>query len=315
MPRTTVDFDDWVQGTGRHAEGTAVGFNKEKKGRRSYYPLFATIAQTGQVLDVYHRPGNVHDSNVASAFIGQCLEAIRAVRTTAQLEARMHSAFFGDTVVETLAREKVQFTVSVPFERFPVFKDIIEQRRRWRRLDDEQSYFETSWKPKCWTKRYRFVFIRKRVRRQHKALLQLDLFTPREEGYDFKVIFTNKRVGARHVIAFHEGHGAQEGIFAELKFRCHLDYIPVTTLAGNQAYLLAGLLTHNLSRELELQMTTYLPQRGTMAKRTPLWAFQKLGTLQRKLIEHAGRLLRLAGNPVLSMNANETVEQELLHYL
>ena len=48
VARVTVDFDGSVQSTGRHAEGTAVGFNKKKKGARSYYPLFGTIAQTGQ---------------------------------------------------------------------------------------------------------------------------------------------------------------------------------------------------------------------------------------------------------------------------
>ncbi len=44
----TLDFDGSVLSTGRHAEGTAVGFNKKKKGARSYYPLFCTVAQTGQ---------------------------------------------------------------------------------------------------------------------------------------------------------------------------------------------------------------------------------------------------------------------------
>jgi hypothetical protein len=38
----TLDFDGSVQSTKRHAEGTAVGFNKEKKGARSYYPLFCS---------------------------------------------------------------------------------------------------------------------------------------------------------------------------------------------------------------------------------------------------------------------------------
>ena len=66
----TLDFDGSVLSTGRHAEGTAVGFNKKKKGARSYYPLFCTVAQTDQVLDVHHWPGNVHDSNGADTFIG-----------------------------------------------------------------------------------------------------------------------------------------------------------------------------------------------------------------------------------------------------
>jgi len=37
IPRVTLDFDGSVIGTGRWAEGTAVGFNRKKKGQRSYY--------------------------------------------------------------------------------------------------------------------------------------------------------------------------------------------------------------------------------------------------------------------------------------
>jgi hypothetical protein len=50
LARLTMDFDGSVISTGRVAEGTAVGFNKKKKGQRSYYPLFCTIAQTTQVF-------------------------------------------------------------------------------------------------------------------------------------------------------------------------------------------------------------------------------------------------------------------------
>ena len=58
----------------RHAEGTAIGFNKKKKkGARSYYPLFCTVAQTAQILDLHHRPGNVHDSNGAKPFMAACI--------------------------------------------------------------------------------------------------------------------------------------------------------------------------------------------------------------------------------------------------
>ena len=77
LARVTMDFDGSVQSTGRHAEGTAVGFNKKKKRSRSYYPLFGTIAQTGQALDVHHRPGNVHDSNGAQYFVEQCIGEVR----------------------------------------------------------------------------------------------------------------------------------------------------------------------------------------------------------------------------------------------
>jgi hypothetical protein len=53
-----MDFDGSVLSTKGHAEGSAIGFNKRKKGARSYYPLFCTVAQTGQFFDMHHRPGN-----------------------------------------------------------------------------------------------------------------------------------------------------------------------------------------------------------------------------------------------------------------
>ena len=87
LARITLDFDGSVLSTGRFAEGTAVGFNRKKKGQRSYYPLFCTIAQTGQVLDVWHRPGNVHDANGARDFILACVREIKALNPNTAVEA------------------------------------------------------------------------------------------------------------------------------------------------------------------------------------------------------------------------------------
>ncbi len=313
LSRVTLDFDGSVLSTGRHAEGTAVGFNKKKKGQRSYYPLFCTVAQTDQVLDVHHRPGNVHDSNGADTFIKQCVHSVRAAEPRIKIEARIDSAFFNETIAQELQEEEVEFTISVPFERFPELKKIIEGRKRWRRLEKDLSFFETQWKPKSWTSPYRFLFIRKQVRRQDKAPVQLDLFKPTEYGYDFKVIVTNKRTSARKVVRFHEGRGSQEGIFAELKSHCQMDYVPVTTRVGNQLYMFAAILAHNLTRELQMQISPRA--RGTTAKRAALWCFREIQTLRRTLIQRAGRIIRPAGKLILSMDSNEKLENELLHSL
>jgi hypothetical protein len=67
-----------------------------------------------------------------------------------------------------------------------------------------------------------------------------------------------------------------------------MDYVPTRRQDGNQVYLLAPMLAHNLSREM--QMVTNNQQRGTTGKRAPLWQFAQLGTFRRKLIQRAGRL-------------------------
>lgn len=313
LARVTLDFDGSVIATGRFAEGSAVGFNRKKKGQRSYYPLFCSVAQTGQVFDVWHRPGNVHDSNGARAFIEACIYEIRALLPHCVVEVRMDGAFFSDAIVAMLEALDVEFTISVPFERFVVLKSLIESRKRWCSLNERWSFFETDWKPKSWRRRHRFVCIRQRNRVQYKEAVQLDLFIPYEYGYDFKVIITNKRVSAKKVLTYHNGRGAQEGLFAELKSQTQMDYVPTRKLVGNQVYVLAAMLAHNLNREMQMQS---LPKaRQTTERRAPLWQFEQLGTLRRKLIQRAGRLTRPQGQLTLTMSANAVVKSELLHYL
>ena len=311
--RLTMDFDGSVQSTKRRAEGSAVGFNKKRKGARSYYPLFCTIAQTMQVLDFLHRPGNVHDSNGAQTFILACIDAVQSILPGVQIEVRMDSAFFNDDIVIALEERGIEFTLSVPFERFTELKGMIEQRQRWRRLNAETSYFETTWKPKCWDHRFRFLFIRTQNKKQQKGPIQLDLFIPYEYGYDFKVIITNKTLRPKRVTAYHEGRGSQEGIFGELKSHCHQDYIPVRTLHGNQTYLLAGLFAYNLVRELQMQTT--MPSRRTTAKRTSLWVFEKVDTLRKTLLQRAGRLTRPRGTLTLTISANHWIKRRLSELL
>ena len=313
LARVTMDFDGSVISTGRFAEGTAVGYNKHKKGERSYYPLFCTIAQTAQVLDVLHRSGNVHDSHDSIMFMAKCIAVVRARLPGAVLESRKDSAFFNDKTVELLDSERVQFSISVPFERFSDLKDKIEARRHWKRLDAEWDYFESDWAPKCWLDRYRLLFLRHRVKKQRKEPVQLELFVPHQEGYEFKVIVTNKTGKAKRILLFHNGRGAQENIFSELKSQCNMDYVPTRRLCGNMLYYQSAVLAHNLYREL--QMTTRSAQRATTAKRSPLWIFEDAASIRQKLIQRAGRLTRPQGRLRLTLSGNEATRKDLMHYM
>lgn len=313
LVRITLDFDGSVLSTGRVAEGAAVGFNKQKKGQRSYYHLFCTVAQTGQVFDVLPRSGNVHDSNGALEFMMECIRTIRAACPGIVIEARMDSAFFSEEIVAALDAEGIEFTISVPFERFVELKGMIQGRRRWRRFNSELSYFDAQWKPKKWGTRFRFLFIRRKVKKQSKEPVQLDLFIPHEYGYEFKVIVTNKQTTMKKVLCFHNGRGSQENIFSEMKSQCNLDYVAVRRLHGNLLYMMSAVLTHNLFRELH--MMVHERDRGTTEKRAALWQFTEANTLRRTLLQRAGRITRPGGILTMSMNANSAVKHDLLLYL
>jgi hypothetical protein len=312
--RATLDFDGSVFSTqSRTTEGTAVGYNRRRKGARSYYPLFCTLAQTGQVFDVYHRPGNVHDSHGAREFIIACIASLQKALPWVKIEVRMDSAFFSDAIVSVLDERDVEFTLSVPFERFVELKKQIEERSRWRTLDATWSFFECAWKPKKWKKTYRFLFIRQRCATIRKEPIQLDLFVPYAYGYEFKVIVTNKWASGKKILMYHNGRAAQESVLGEMKSQSQMDYIAVRGLLGNQLFMMAAVLSHNLNREL--QMRTRVPDRGTSEKRAPLWFFEELRSLRHRLIQRGGKFTNPQGNLTLTMSANDSVKTGLLEFL
>lgn len=313
LDRLTLDFDGSVQSTTGHVQGTAVGYNPKKKGARSYYPLFCTLAQTGQFFDFHHRPGNVHDSNGAFVFFASCFSKAQREFPNAKLESRMDSAFFDKWLLFLMEAFEVEFTASVAFTRLPELKGLIEQRKRWKRIDNESSYFEKSWKPKSWKRSYRFIFVRKCVKKQQKGPLQLDLFKPADFDYEYKVIVTSKTCSAKSVILFHNGRGAQEAIFGESKNHAGLDVIAVRRLHGNQIHTICSMLAHNLGRTLQMLIAPK-PERNS-PKHVALWVFENLASMSRKWLGRAGRLVRPQGNLVLSMNTNGKVKREMLRFL
>jgi Holliday junction resolvase RusA-like endonuclease len=310
----TFDFDGSVISTkSGKTEGTAVGFNKTKKGSRSYYPILATVAQTGQVYRVRNRPGNVHDSNGAKEFIADILTEAKRELPCTRLESRLDSAHFNENTCFWLDDNGIEFTITVPFERFSKLKTIIESRKRWKGINKEWSFFEQDWRPKKWNQNFRFIFYRQKVKKQLKGPIQLDLFVPIDTDYDYKVVVTNKTAKAKAVLFFHNGRGSQETIFGDMKTDCPLDYIPTRRRIGNEIWMLSAVMAHNLSHEIQMRSLTRTVI--TSPKRACRYVFEKLGSIRHRIIQRAGRLTRPNGILTLTMSGNESVAQELNDFL
>jgi len=315
----TLDFDGSVFSTkSRKKEGTAVGFNRKSKGSHSYYPLFATVAQTDQVFDVLHRPGNVHDSRDALPFVQRCFQHLRQKGLKGPMEARLDSAHFSDETCFWLFDQGIQFTISVPFERFPQLKRKIQERQRWTSIDDTWSCFEGDWCPKKWEdarghRRFRLLLFRQRVKTPKKGPIQLDLFQPVDTHYEYTAVITNKPHSAHAVLHFHHGRGSQEHLFGEIKSQGNLGYLPTRRQVGNEIYTLCSALACNLQRELLMRATK--PQRSNALKRHCLWVFDTLGSFRKALVQRAGRLTRPNGDLALTVALNNLAATDFMHYL
>ena len=67
--RLTIDVDGSVVSTGLQVERAQRGFNPHRRKVPSYYPITAYEAQSGQILRVQNRSGNVHDGKAALGFL------------------------------------------------------------------------------------------------------------------------------------------------------------------------------------------------------------------------------------------------------
>jgi len=98
--------------TKRHAENSAVGYNKKHKGWRSYYPLFCNHRSDRTDFDLLHRPGNVHDSHDALAFIASCIDEVHWPYPALSSKCAW-TALFSARHRRHAHQRSIQFTVSV----------------------------------------------------------------------------------------------------------------------------------------------------------------------------------------------------------
>ena len=161
----TIDIDGTVLSTGLQAERAFRGYNPHHRKVPSYYPITAHLAETGHILRVQNRSGNVSDGK---ASIGFLRDLFRQVEETLgrgyRLQFRMDGEFFKDSVFRVLEAHDAGYAIKVPFWSWLDLKSLIVRRKEWQRVDDEVDGFRTSLFLEPWQRDVRLVIYRKRVR-------------------------------------------------------------------------------------------------------------------------------------------------------
>ena len=152
LVRLTIDVDGSVITTGATVAWAYRGFNPHHRKDPSYYPILAHVAQTGHIMRVKNRPGNVHDSKGAEAFIRELIDDVGLRLGSIPLEFRMDGAFFQREIIALLERRKSRYAIKVPFMKWLGLVPIIRERQRWHHLRNGMGYFEVSLCVAAWEK-------------------------------------------------------------------------------------------------------------------------------------------------------------------
>jgi hypothetical protein len=307
LPRLTIDVDGTVVRTGNTVAWAFRGYNPHFKKDPSYYPLLAHLAQTGHILPLKNRPGNVHDSRGAGRFLRELIHEFRErFGRSLPLEFRMDAAFFQEEILNLLAREGCEYAIKVGFWKWVGLKALVAAQRDWTRINAQVSAFETPLRLEPWDLTLRVVVYRKQVGHETRKSFQLDPFSPDDGHFEYSAVTTNKALAPAPLWAFIAGRGAQEKTYGELKGEFAFDVVPTHHYGANSAWQHLSVLAHNLLRSFQLQ--TIAPPKPRSRKRTYAFAFRSMRTLRFLLIARAGRLARIDGRQVLRLTQNPATQ-------
>lgn len=313
LARLTIDLDGTVLRTGAKVDGAERGFNPHHPKDPSYYPLTAHLAQLGQILRIWNRPGNVHDSHNAAGFLRGLFGDLRArFGHRLPLELRMDGAFFHPEIFAFLDEERVDYAVKVPLWKWLGLLPVIAARQRWTPVDAYVEGFATTLEIERWGRRERVVVYRKRVSHESRKNFQLDLFSADDGHFEYSAVASNKALGLAALWHFMAGRGAHEKTLAELKSQVAFEAIPSNDRYANAAWQLLSALSLNLLRGF--QIDTGAPRRPRTLKRTFAYVFQSLATLRFELIHQPVRIARPNGRPQLRFAVSPRAQAEIRRY-
>ena len=237
----TVDFDSTVIEREGNQEGSAKGYNPNRKGRNSHHPLMAFISQTRMVANAWLRPGN-------TAACSNCVEFMRETfdRVLAGVKVglvRADSGFYTDDILSFLEEKEMPYIIAA--KAYSNIKHEIYGMKDWVEVCPGiavKEWIHQPSNPKAKARRH-FV-VRKERQRRPKASGKL-LFEDMPE-YRFSLYVTNLDLPLDQVWNIYNSRADCENRIRELKEDFGLDAFCLQDFWATEASFRLIMVAYNL---------------------------------------------------------------------
>ena len=154
----TVDFDSTVITRYGKQEGSARGYNPNKRGRNSHHPLMAFVGQTRMVANAWLRPGNTADSSSCKAFMQETFDDVLKDKRIGLVRA--DSGFYTEELMSYLEEEQYNYIMAVKM--YPNVKSAVWGLEEWITLSkgielNEMIFSHEEGKPR------RYIIVKKQI--------------------------------------------------------------------------------------------------------------------------------------------------------
>ena len=303
----TLDVDGTVISTRGHQGFAAKGYNPIKKGARSYFPLTVHVSETGQFIEISHRPGNSADNEGADVLLRRVVRRLKREFPGVTIRVRMDSAFFEDKLLGVLENEGVKYVVVAKM--YASLSLRAKNRKRWTKVSDGVEAFEFCHKMDKWEEARDFVAYRFKLTQQEiaeRAGEQLDLFRPNDPEYRYMVFchnFEHGEMPMEEMHTFYAGRCNQEKDIGQLKSGFAFDQLPSKNHSGNALWQKLAMLAYNATVGFAIEVVDGATRRkGSVAqKATRLFKCATWSTMRFLHFCVPGRVVNDAGRTVLHL--------------
>jgi hypothetical protein len=205
----TIDFDSTVITRYGEQEGSAVGYNPNKKGRNSHHPLMAFVSQTRMVANAWLRPGNTAANSNCVEFMRETFQRCLLSKNVGLVRA--DSGFYTEEILNYLEEEKKNYVIAVKM--YPNLKAEILGNRSWIELTKGIELSEMTFSHINGKER-RYIIIKKKVEERPQAAGKLLFEMP---GYRFSCYVTNMDLPLDQIWNIYNSRADCENRIKELK--------------------------------------------------------------------------------------------------
>ncbi len=236
----TVDFDSTViTRYGEQQEGSAKGYNPNKRGRNSHHPLMAFVSQTKMVANAWLRPGDTADNSSCKAFMEETFqEALKGKKVGL---VRADSGFYTEELMSYLEDNQLNYIISAKM--YPNVKSEVWGVKNWIEIAkgielSEMRFSHENGKPR------RYIIIKKKVDiRPHAGGKELFEDLP---GYRFSTYVTNMDLPLDQIWNIYNTRADCENRIKELKSDFGLDNFCLKDFWATEASFRFIMVAYNL---------------------------------------------------------------------
>jgi hypothetical protein len=237
----TVDLDSTVITREGSQEGSATGYNPNRRGRNSHHPLIAFISQTRMVANAWLRPGNTSASSNCVEFLRETFDqALAGVKVGL---VRADSGFYTDEILSVLEERPLHYIIAA--KAYGNLKNEIYGLKDWVEVCpgiEVKEWQHQPAHPKAKARRH--IAVRKQVSRRLRAggkLLFEDL-----PDYRFSLYVTNLDLPLDQVWNIYNSRADCENRIRELKEDFGLDAFCLRDFWATEASFRLIMVAYNL---------------------------------------------------------------------